>query len=115
MALRVIVLLVLSWMGMQLTFAQQTKPLPASAVPTSVNEYVGEEFKKYQVTAVTEKTKSKATTYVLELHKKNKVVYLTYNEKWELINTFKTKSFTYDKPEQVEPRQNLDEVGTPPL
>lgn len=106
---------VFSLFCLQFVCAQELKPINLNELPKEVRAEIDQEFKKYQLISLSEKRKTGKTVYKVELQKKNKVVYLTYSDKWDLINTLKTKSFTYDKPEQLEKRENLDEVATPPI
>ena len=113
--MRLIIGVFFSWMCFQVGWGQEVKILELNQLPGEVKTEIDQSFKKYQVVALSEKRKLKMVEYKVELQKKNKVVYLTYNAQWDLINTLKTKSFTYDKPEQLEKRENLDEVATPPI
>ncbi len=90
--------------------AQTTTKIKVEQLPETAQADLVKIYSKYQVNSMVQKEDVQGqTSYKIELQKKNKLVYLLYNNEGTLVSKRKSKSFTFDGMEPVKkpaPRAN---------
>ena len=108
----IIAMLLLSSIGMKITFAQSEIKTTLDSLPTAVKAELKNKYSDYAVNSITMTTdKTKSVTYKMELQKKNNIVQLEYDVAGKLISKSKRKIYSFDgteKPPKSKPSENND-------
>lgn len=86
--------------------AQAVAEISQEELPRDVQTILSKKYKKFTLNNLTKKeSESNEISYELELQKKNRLIYLTYDSNGNLLSKRKSKSFTYDGTEPVRKTQ----------
>jgi hypothetical protein len=81
--------------------AQTSTKIKMEELPTAAHDLIHGKYAKYGVNSMVKKLdKSEVLTYQVELQRKSKVVTLTYNANGDLLDTQKSKVFSFDGSEK---------------
>ena len=89
----IIAILLLSSIGMKITFAQSEIKTTLDSLPTAVKAELKNKYSDYAVNSIAMTTdKTKSVTYKIELQKKNNLVQLEYDVAGKLISKSKKQN-----------------------
>lgn len=81
--------------------AQTKTKIKMDELPESAHKLIHGKYAKYRVNGMSKKLDKKdILTYEVELQRKSKIIYLTYDADGNLTDTRKTKEFSYDGSEK---------------
>jgi len=101
MKIVITIFILLLYFAINLTFAQTETRIKRSELPDQINTELKAKYVKYIVNEIIKKeNQTKETIFEVEVQKKNTVYTLVYNNKGELIDKTKSKSFTFEGTEK---------------
>lgn len=86
--------------------AQSISKIGIEQLPSKITEELSKKYKKFTINNLAKKeSEGNEFSYELELQKKNRLIYLTYDSNGNLLSKRKSKSFTYEGTEPVRKTQ----------
>lgn len=81
--------------------AQTSTKIKMDELPVAAHDLIHGKYAKYRVNSMVKKLdKNEVLTYEVELQRKSKVINLTYNAQGDLLDTQKSKVFSFDGSER---------------